>query len=173
MAILSCIVISACKDPKTVNQPMVQKAPQKAMSNLIFDMHIKTTEPDVFSLFANDVFLNNNQFMSISIKHKLNGNETDKSLHFEFPKNIKPDHQMGISLGPNKVKDVTITDATLTYGDTEFKISQDNLMDYFTTNRYVDYDSETKSLKTKKVDGKYNPLLFFRKRILDSLQNIE
>lgn len=169
------VVLTACNEDKSSNKNQDSSSgpePDKVENKLIFDVHIETTQSDEFAFFANDVFLNNSQFMYISIRHKLNNNETVKDLHFEFPKNIKPDRQVGFSLGSNNVKDVNITEATLSYGGTKFTIIADNLMDYFTANKFVEYDSITKTVKTKRVDNKYNPLLFVRQRILDSIQNV-
>lgn len=167
------LVFFSCKEEKAVENIQNQETEEvKAPSKLVFEIDLETTQPDDFKFFANDVFLNNNQFMNISINQKLNSNETSKSMRFEFPENIKPDVQLGFSLGTKKVKDVKITKSTLSYGETEFVVTPEEFNDFYTFNRFIDYNEETQTLQTKKIGNQYNPMLFVRRKILDSIQNI-
>ena len=90
----------SCKDNNKTEINAVEKTEEKTSktNKLIFEIDLKTSESDDFSLFLNDIFLNNSQFMNISIKSKLNSNETEKILNFEFPEGIKPDRQMFLAL---------------------------------------------------------------------------
>lgn len=144
----------------------------KKEPNLVLNFNIKTSEPDEFSIKANDVFLNNNQFMDIKIKQKLNFNELDKNIKFEFPDRTIPDYQLMISLGIKKPKEVEVKYISIEYGDTFFDIPSDKVNDYFTLNKFIEYSPETGIIKTKKVDGQHNPLMFVRRKILDSLSNL-
>ena len=51
---------------------------------LVFTIDFETSNPEVFRLFSNDVFLNNSQFMNIGISHRLNINETSKKIVLKF-----------------------------------------------------------------------------------------
>lgn len=155
------------QEPETKNE-VIEKKPNK----LVFEADIKTTQPDNFSLSANNVFLNNSQFINIKIEQKLNANETQKKLRFEFPENIKPDYQLYFNLGTKAEKEIVLDNILLSYGNTRFEIASENVMEYFTTNRFVSYNEENNTLVVKKIDNKLNPLLMVRKKILDSIQNV-
>ncbi|MDU8884652.1 hypothetical protein RXV94_00670 [Yeosuana sp. MJ-SS3] len=172
--VLLILLSLSCKDNNKTEIPTAQNIEEETSNTnkLIFEIDLKTSEPDDFSLFLNDIFLNNSQFMNISIKSKLNSNETEKVLHFEFPEGIKPDRQMFLALGTKKEKEVQINSITISYGDLEHVITKGNLLQYFTMNKYVEYNSETNTLTTKSVDNRHNPIIFVRPKILDSFQDL-
>jgi hypothetical protein len=170
---LSLMLCSCLEHDEAKNKDSETPTKEKKESNkLVFEIDLHTTEPDSFTFFSNDVFLNNNQFMNIGITQRLNMNETTKNLKFEFPNNIKPDAMLGFSLGSEKTKEVTIKNIKLSYGDTKFDITSDNIENYFTFNKFIEYDASSKVIRTKRVDNLHNPLLFLRMKILDSIQNI-
>jgi hypothetical protein len=154
---------------KTATEETTQKQPNK----LVFEIDLTTTQPDDFRFFANNIFLNNNQFMNISVGQQLNNNETSKNMRFEFPENVKPDAMLGFVLGVKKEKDVEIKTASLSYGDTKFIINTDQLNDFFTFNKFIEYNSETKTLQARRKDNRLNPTLYVRRKILDSIQYID
>jgi hypothetical protein len=45
-------------------------------------------------------------------------------------------------------------------------------MNFFLTNKFVDYDETLGVFKTKKVDGKHNPILILRKLYIDKIQGL-
>lgn len=175
LSILIVLFVSCKNDKNPVENETVDDSkvvitdPPKA---IIFEVDLTTTQPDEFKLFANEIFLNNSQHMNISIGQKLNLNETSKKMIFRFPENIKPDFQMGFGLGTKFKKEIRINEMMLSFGKTTFNIKPEELEKYFTFNKFTEYNSSMNKIKTKKVDGKHNPLIFFRRRILDSIQNI-
>ena len=70
-------------------------------------------------------------------------------------------------------KEIQFRSMSLSYGKTLFDIKPEELEDYFTTNKFVKFDSITKKLTTHKIEGKHNPMIFVRRKILDSIQNID
>lgn len=146
---------------------------EKKVNQLVFEVDLETSSADDIMLFANDVFLNNSKFMNIGITHKLNMNETSKNIKFEFPENIKPDVMLALSLGNKEPKQVTIKKINLSYGPAVFNIEQKEIPKYFAFNKFIEYDSVNGIIKTKKVENNLNPLLFLRRKILDSIQKIE
>ena len=174
LTLLICFLIIGCKnnnEQKALNEN--SKEIIKEPNQLIFEVDLTTSHPDEFRFFANNVFLNNNQFMNISIGQKLNMNETSKKMVFKFPENIKPDVQLGFMLGKNSEKEIELKKMLLSYGSARFDILPDAINDYFTFNRFVNFNTTTKKLTTKKIDGNLNPMIFVRRKILDSIQNVD
>lgn len=174
LIVFSIVVLaSSCLEHSEPKEETKAKEVVKKDNKLTFEVDLETSVADDFVLFANDVFINNGQFMNIGITQKLNMNETSKKIKFEFPENIKPDAMLGIGLGNKNVKEVTIKSIHLSYGDAIFDIDQNELTDYFTFNKFIEFDSVTNKINTKKVDNALNPLLFLRRKILDSIQKVE
>ncbi|HLT54042.1 MAG TPA: hypothetical protein VKZ97_09125 [Flavobacteriaceae bacterium] len=173
--LLVSLLLFNCKEEKEQNldsQDNIEIAEEpKGDDKFKFDFDFETSVPDDFSITANDVFMNNNQFMNVKVTHKLNANETQKKIRFEFPENIVPDYQLMLSLGMKNEKKVTVKSILLTYNETEFNVTPDKVEEYFTLNKFVEYNPESGILTTKKVEGNHNPLLFVRKKILDSISS--
>lgn len=146
------------------------KETNKSAKKLTFEIDLETSSADDFMLFANDVFINNGQFMNIGITQKLNMNETSKKMKFEFPENVKPDAMLAFGLGTKAPKEVIIRNIDFSYGDAVFHVGEKEVSNYFSFNKFIEYDSITNTIKTKKVDNNLNPLLFLRRKILDSIQ---
>ena len=137
----------------------------------MFEIDLETTEPDDIMLSSYNIFIKNSQFMNIAITHSLHSNETVKKILFEFPEDIRVDTQLGLSLGKKKVKQIRINQIDISFGNTKFVVTPDNIEDYFTTNKFVEYDKEAQLFQTKSVDGKHNPMIFLRKKFLTQLEN--
>jgi hypothetical protein len=174
LALFCSLLLCNCLDQsEPIAQTKRAEETKSKVNRLVFEIDLETSVADDFILFANDIFLNNSQFMNLGITHKLNMNETSKKMTFELPEGIKPDVMLGLSLGKKSIKEVTIKNIKLTYGNAIFNIQQNELIDYFSYNQFIDYDAETYKLTTKKVDNNLNPLLFLRRKILDSIQKQE
>ena len=173
LTLVLLIVASSCKEEKIAeeNQSTETEIEKKKSKKLQCEVDLTTSHPDEFKLFSNNVFLNNNQSMSISIAQKLNQNETNKRISFEFPENIVPDYNLGISLGNKNVKTVALNNVKISFGIINYQIPADSLDKYFTTNRFVEFDKESKTYSTKKIDGNHNPMIFLRNKYLLSLEN--
>jgi len=107
--------------------------------------------------------------MNISITEKVTQSDNFKTIQLDFPEDIKPDYQVGLSFGTKVVKSIEINKIHISYGNNEFDIAPQELNDYFTFNKFLDYNPETGVLQTKKVDGRLNPIIFLRRKIIDKL----
>jgi len=170
--ILVCVIAFSCDEKKTEpaeveNTEIVEEKSRQ----LILDVDLETSKPDDFRFFANNIFLNNSQFMNLSISHKLNSNETYKKMRFEFPEGVQPDFQIGFALGVKNEKSVKINNINISFGDLEYSIPAGDLVKYFRWNQFVSYDAETGMLSTKKVDNRLNPILFLRNPYVEKISN--
>jgi hypothetical protein len=174
---LTFIAFASCnnKENNTDGINQLNTEPTKTVKkndNLIIDIDLETSEPEDIKLMTINTFLNNGQFLDLFIIQKLNANETVKEIHFELPDNIYPDHLLGISFGPNKIKEVKINSINLAFKEESIKIESDEILNYFRTNKFVDYDESSNSFKTKTVDGQHNPIIFLRQKYIDKIQGL-
>jgi hypothetical protein len=175
--ILVLILCYSCKnEDKVIDETQStdnteKKIEEKKVSKFTFEIDLETSLPDDFSLFTNELFLNNNQFMDIVIVNKLNANETSKTIIFELPEGLFPDYNLGFSLGRKNVKEVKVNYIKISYGGSTFDIKSSEVSDYFNPNRFVEINKETGVIKTKKIDGKHNPRMTFKRKFLDTMTN--
>ncbi|WP_370098875.1 hypothetical protein, partial [Xanthomarina gelatinilytica] len=85
---LLLVLFNSCKEATNKNidetlKDSTTKVEEPTKKQLVFKISFETTIPDDFTLYSKDVFLNNNKFMDIYVKHKLNMNETQKTITFE------------------------------------------------------------------------------------------
>jgi len=169
--LLSCLNQSSNEEKKNNNiTESVQE--QKKSKALVFELDLEMSEPEDIKLIAINTFLNNGQYIDIYITQKVNANERTKTILFELPDNISPDNFVGVSLGSNEVKEVKINNIKLSYRDLNYNIESDAVLDYFKTNKFLEYNETSKVFKTKKVNGKHNPILILRKIYIDKIQGI-
>ncbi|MCB0389290.1 MAG: hypothetical protein KDD23_11875 [Winogradskyella sp.] len=173
---LLLVLFNSCKEATNKNidetlEDSTTKVEEPTKKQLVFKISFETTIPDDFTLYSKDVFLNNNKFMDIYVKHKLNMNETQKTITYEFPEGIVPDYNLSLLLGREHVKEVIINNITVSFGGKVIDIKPSELTKYFALNKYIDFNSEEGKLMTKKVKGKHNPVISLKKKFLTKLIN--
>ena len=171
LILISLILLPSCNQGVKEN-PVVEE-PIKKAKQLVVEATIKVSKPAEIKLFANKIFLSNDQEMNISITHKLNAISDAKDVQFKFPEELNPDYQLGLSLGTKYEKEIELNKLTLSYGETKFIIEPETLDDYLVFNKFIDIDTVTNKLTTNKLGNNHNPMVFFRRKILDSLQQIQ
>lgn len=173
VALLFVLLALACNDqpepPKETNVESVETKSEPKILEIKFSF--ESSAPEDVKLIANDIFLNNAQAMDLYITQRIASNETAKDVVFRLPENIVPDFNIGISLGTKKVKEVKIKSVQISIGDLLYDIGPKELMTYFRPNRFISYDEDSGILKTSKVDGKHNPVIFLRKPYVDKIES--
>lgn len=148
----------------------IQKA-EKSKA-LIIEIDLETSVPEDMKLVAINTFLNNGQFVDLYMTQKFNANETSKKFRFELPESITPDNFLGISFGKKSIKEVKINSINLVYGDLNYNIQTETVLEFFKVNKFIDYDETSQVFKTKTVDGVHNPILILRQLYIDKIQGI-
>lgn len=170
---LITLVLISCNNEKPKVEGKSEIIEEKIQVNepnqFIMDLNLKSSETDVLKMFANNIFINNERTMNISLSGKINKSENLSTMSFSFPKDIKPDVQVYFSLGTKNEKKIYIENINLSFGQTKFSIKANELEDYFAFNQFVNYNSETGEISTKKVNGKHNPLMILRRKIIDQI----
>ncbi|MCB0383233.1 MAG: hypothetical protein KDD05_08025 [Psychroserpens sp.] len=177
-ALLLIMVLISCQNTQDKSKKEANnttESPQKVEKSkrLILEIDLETSVSEDMKLMSVNTFLNNGQFLDLFITQKFNANETSKKIRFEMPENVTPDNFLGISFGAKSVKEVKINSINLSFGDLNYNIQSDAILDFFMTNKYIDYDESSKVFKTKKVDGIHNPILNLRQLYIDKIQGIK
>ena len=74
-----------------------------------------------------------------------------------------------MNLGSKEVKEVNIKSVSFNYGFNALTIDGSEIDEYFSINKYVTFDRQLGSLKTKKVDGKHNPSIILKPKYITTL----
>lgn len=177
LLLLIITILFSCKsDPNNTanneNMPTETIPEVETSKTLVLEIDLEMSVSEDIKFMSLDTFLNNGQFADVYITQKLNANETSKNIRFELPENISPDNLLGISFGPKSIKEITIKSITLSYGDLNYDIKPEAVLDFFYTNDFISFDDTSKTFKTKEVNGKHNPILFLRKLYIDKIQGI-
>lgn len=177
LCIIAALICSNCVEnsstesiSKEDNSDSITSGKESA-KQLIFEVELETSEPDEFTVFCNDIFLNNNQSMSIRITQKFTFNETKKKMKFVFPEDIIPDYNIGFLLGTKTAKEIRINKIRISFGDKQIQISDSELSKYFIFNKYVEFNKVNNNLIIRKIDGKLNPFISLKRKYLDRLIN--
>ncbi len=169
--------ITSCTGNQIKSKKESQKTTDDVISvennnQLVVEVDLETSVTENMRLIVPNIFLNNGQYMDLYIMQHFNANEKSKTIRFQLPKNVVPDFNMGLSLGSKEVKEVNIKSIKISFNEITFNINSENITTYFKTNKFVDFDKEQKTFKTKKVDGKHNPILFLRKFYIEKIAGI-
>ena len=155
--------VSCMSDPseqKTQNSAQEVDSKQPVAKKLIVEIDLEMSAPEDIRLMAVNTFLNNGKYIDVYITQKINANETSKVVKFEMPENISPDHFVGISFGPNTVKEIKINSIYLSYGDLNYNIPSENILNFFKTNNFH-FKSRCKNASSTTNTSKANNAKYF------------
>jgi len=172
ITLLVLITLSCNSDSKEkqVKEIASQKTEIPASTRLVVEIDFETNAPEDIKFISNDIFLNNGQSMDLYITQKVTPSELAKKVKFELPENVIPDFNIAIHLGKKHEKEVKINSISISAGSLTYQIDSKNLITYFRPNRFVNYDQESGTLKTKTIDGKHNPMIFLRKSFVEKIE---
>jgi hypothetical protein len=81
-------------------------------------------------------------------------------------------NNIDINLGNKEVKNVEIKSVTISYGDMLFDLtSAEDFNKYLLFNKFIERDSTSKTLVTKRIDGKLNPTIRIKNNLMNQLKN--
>lgn len=167
-------LIISCKNnkgelAKEATEEITEEVTVKKPEKLIVELELKYSESDEIILSSSKVFINNNRTMNLSVIEKVKKSDEFKTIILDFPENIKPDYQIYVNFGNKEEKSIEIKGVKITYGEVSYDVSPQEMNNYFNFNKYIKYNSEKGIMTIKKDNGKLNPLMFFRRKIVVSL----
>lgn len=157
------------KKVQSTDEGQIQIYKAKKPEKFVIEVTFKLDKGDNFRLFANNIFLNNTRTMSINITEEVSSSKDGRTLVFDLPEGIRPDYEVGINLGSDKIKKIQFIETKVSYGNVEFIATPYNIKEFFYLNQYVDYNPEDGVLQTKEIEGKHNPIMYLKKDVVDKL----
>jgi hypothetical protein len=166
---IACVIIFmtlfSCENKSTTNETKNIKKNEK--HELIVKMGFKTSVSDEFVLMMNNIIIDEFQKKNIQIKETVPVSVGFESIVAEFGPGNKSSNVI-LSLG-KKQKVVVFDGIQFSYKNTSILITKSNFNKFLNTNKFVTLEKEGFTISTKIIDGKHNPALIAKKRLLDSL----
>lgn len=174
LIILLLIFTVSCKEESSNTEVQTienieDSSAEQVIKQLRLGFSFKTNTEDVFKIMLNNITVDDLQTKSIHFTEQMPPMENFEEIVAVFdPNNFSQD--LAISLGNAKVKEVILDKITISYGDKAVMASTvSEINDNIVFNKYIDFNQETKVLKTKKLDGQHFPTIIIRPRVLASL----
>ena len=168
--LLTSIVVLSCKNetqqtPKQETTQIEQEAP----SELEVDFKFKTDKQDVFRVMLNNIEVDEIQKKNIHVFEDVIPTESAESMVMSFgPGNVS--NSFIINLGSKEEKTIEIEYIMLTYGGQSQLINASQLQEFFILNKFITQDEDGR-LKTQTVDGRHNPTIIAKRKLIGQLLN--
>ena len=172
-ALLTLVLVSCNNEkPKVEEKSEIIEEQIETVKPVKFsiELRLKFSESEEIKLSASNIFINNSRTMNISVTQKMDKSEAFKTVVLDLPENINPDGQIMLSFGTKKPKTIEFENIIIKNRELEFKLTSQEINNYFTYNKFIVYNPETSVITTKKVDGRHNPILLLRKKIIDKFE---
>lgn len=137
---------------------------------LTINFNFKTNKKDVFKIMLNNIIVDELQSKNIHIYEDVLPSTSFDAIEAKFDTN-NISNTIVFSLGNEEVKEVEIKNILVTYGNNQVDIkSPDDLNKYIRFNKFIERDSSSNTLNTKRVDGKLNPSFRIKNNLINLLK---
>ncbi|OUS02406.1 hypothetical protein A9Q86_03940 [Flavobacteriales bacterium 33_180_T64] len=164
------ILTIGCK--KKTDKIVLEEKKEENIEQIILtiNFNFKTSQPDVFKIMMNNIEVDELQKKNIHIFEEVVPSTSVDVIIAKFDadnfsKNIV------FHLGNKTPKEVEVESILVAYGKNRFNInSAQDLNKYFAFNKFIERDSTSKILNTKRVDGKLNPTFRIKRNLINLLK---
>ena len=172
LLVLLFIFNISCKNrSKQIATPIIKEeinSPKELMVN--FRFRFKTNKTDTFKIMLSNIEVDELQKKNIYIFEDVIPSSGEDSIIAKFdPGNIS--NSITINLGNKEIKEVEIIEILVSYGSNGINISTNKDIDkYLAFNRFIERDSTSNIIRTKKVDGLHNPGFSLKRKLINQLR---
>jgi hypothetical protein len=136
----------------------------------LFELVYKTNQDDVFNIMMNNIEVDELQKKNIHIFENVITTTNKDIITAKFDAgNIS--NNIIVNLGNKEVKEVEIISILVSYGNNTININSPKDIDkYLAFNKFVERDSASNKIKTKKVNGEHRPVLVLKRNLINLLK---
>lgn len=162
--LLMILSLYSCKENN--NKPVSEQdnGPVKVELKDYFQvsMNVEVEKDDVFEVYfyeTGSTTFHPRDFVSM----KVNGGDGNQNLIIDLPDNIYPE-RLRLDFGKNKNQGLLkINSISLVFNEKEYEFSDKEIINEFKASKFIDFDEENLSFRTKVIDGKYDPYFYTKK----------
>jgi len=168
--LMTMILFANCKEltekQKVSNQV---KKTEEVSRQLEIRFSFKTNKPGVFKIMMNNIEVDELQKKNIHIMETISPTSQFERITAKFDEG-NMSKNIAFNLGNKEVKEVTIDNINISYKNKVIDISTiKDLTKFLRFSKYIEIDSISGILKTKKVEGKHYPAFYFSKNLIKQL----
>ncbi|MFK7781778.1 hypothetical protein [Psychroserpens sp.] len=152
------------------SSPKESQTIQVQPKSLSIEFSFKTSQADEFKIMMNNITVDELQKKNIHIFEDVVPSTSDDVIVANFdPENLSK--EIFCHLGNKVEKEVTIKGVLITYGDKQFNLtSTEDFNKHLDFNKFIERDSTSNKLSTKRVGGKLNPWFRIKNSLINQLQ---
>ncbi|WP_411893956.1 hypothetical protein [Winogradskyella sp. A2] len=143
---------------------------QKKSKSLKIHFIFRTNKADEFKIMMNNIEVDELQKKQIHISENVEPSSNDDYIVANFdPDNISK--QIVIQLGSKIEKEVIINGILISFGDKTVNLnSPEDFNKHLVFNKFIERDSTSNKLITKRIEGKLNPTIRLKNSLINQLQ---
>ncbi|RSK41513.1 hypothetical protein [Mangrovimonas spongiae] len=161
---LFLIIFFSCKNekaqPKTNIKPIQNK-------ELIVRLGFKTNVKDEFKILLNNIKVDEFQKKNIQVRETVPPSSGFESIVANLGSDVNTRNLL-IHLG-KKEKTVVFNGIEFSYGNKNILVTKANFNKFLNTNKFLTLEDNGFVFSTKRINGKHNPAIIAKKKLLDSL----
>lgn len=165
--VVGIFFVSSCKNKESKSEKVVEVNPNT------FKIEVEGTwkKDDELIIFWKDAsiaYFDGEHTIYQGIK----GSDMPQKIIFELEEGFIPNDVRFDVSSKKEQSEITINYIKIEQQNRFFIISKDKLPEFFKINEYIESDLKTGILKTKEIDGSYDPILFTQPAIYPKLEEI-
>lgn len=159
----------SCKDTNVEKKPSVEYN-KVVPKQLVIDFNFRTDKQDEFTISMLNIEVDKLQKKSIEIsEYVMPSTNYDKIIAKFDSGNLSKD--IIVNLGNEVEKSVEIKNISISYGDNAINLSNPSDFEkHLVFNKFIERDSLSKILKTKRLNGRLNPTIRVKRHTINLLK---
>lgn len=165
--LISFVLVFSCKNETKNDTQGIENSVIETPKELVVKLGFKTSVEDEFRIMLNNIKVDEFQRKNIQVRETVLPSTGFESIiaHLGGEVNTK---NLLIHLG-KKEKIVEFNGMEFSYGSKSILVTKSNFNKFLNTNKFVVLENDGFVFSTKTINGKHNPAIIARKRLLDSL----
>jgi len=164
------LTLTACKGDGDKGTNTATAGVNKEAKTLKVFLEFKTNAEDEFKIILNNIKIDEFQTKNIQVNEYVKSQTGFDNLLADFGED-NFSLNLILNLGNKVPKEVVLKSIKITYGTQMIYVTDPKEFDkYFIFNKFIERDEASNVLKTKKIDGKLNPLIIVRNYHMNLLE---
>ncbi|WP_340076207.1 hypothetical protein [Leptobacterium sp. I13] len=161
--LLAIILVSSCKRKEPKNNII-----EKPKEILEVTINLKANKKDIFRIELNNIRIDEFQKMNIQVFEEVPVSTNYETINVNFFDGMISNNLV-FNLGNKEEKTIDISSIEITNGVRHIKIAPKQIPNYFRLNKFVEFDSISNKIITKKSGNKLNPKLVAKQGLINKI----
>ena len=170
LLIVFLLITVACKtETKEQATNTENKVASETTKELEVVINFKTNKTDEFKLMLNNIEVDEFQRKHSQVIEKVTTSTGTDEIVAKFGAN-NISKNFHIDFGAKEIKQIEIESIKMSYGKNELVVTGSEIDEFFTINKYIEYDKTNNVLQTKRVEGNHYPIIVLKPKGVNILK---